>query len=59
MENREKQEVTEKKDLEQVNGGMIRKIILELEEEEPVQETQKRCPNCGKYYTGVHHCVIT
>ena len=57
MENKEKQEVTEKKDLEQVNGGLIRKIILE--EEEPVQENQRRCPYCGKYYTGVHHCVIT
>ena len=57
MENKEKQEVTEEKDLEQVNGGLIRKIIPD--EEEPVRETQRRCPTCGKYYAGVHHCVIT
>ena len=57
MENKEKQEVTEEKDLEQVNGGLIRKIIPD--EEDPVRLTQRRCPTCGKYYAGVHHCVIT
>ena len=43
-------------EIAQVNGGVERPTLVE---EDPVQEDQKRCPYCGKCYTGAHHCVIT
>ena len=48
-------------EIAQVNGGVARHTLVEEDpvQEDPVQEFQKRCPYCGKCYTGAHHCVIT
>ena len=53
--NKKLHELTDE-ELAQVTGGVERHT---LDEEDPVLETQRRCPNCGKWYTGVHLCVIT
>ena len=54
--NEKLQELTSE-EIAQVSGGGEPHTLVE---EDPVQEVQKRCPYCGKCYTGVHHCgVIT